>query len=71
MTNAERIRLHRLPAQLEAVRRRLQHLQTKPRHQRNSVWMRSRAAAEAKHKRLIERAALLGLRDLAALELPA
>lgn len=71
MTHADHLRIHRLPSQLEAVRVRLLHLQTKPRHQRNSVWLRSRAAAEAKHKRLTARAAELGLRDLAALELPA
>lgn len=64
MTNADLLKIHRLPAQLEAVQRRLEHLRTKPRHLRNSVWLRSRAAAEAKHKRLIERAAAYGLRDL-------
>ena len=71
MTNADHLRIHRLPGQLEAVRRRLKQLQSKPRHQRNSVWLRSRAAAVAKHNRLTARAAALGLRDLAVLELPA
>jgi len=71
MTNADHLRIHRLPRQLEAVRLRLVHLQTKPRHQRTSVWLRSREAAEAKHKRLTARAAEYGLHDLAALELPA
>ncbi|KEZ00114.1 hypothetical protein AI27_12655 [Sphingomonas sp. BHC-A] len=71
MTHADHLRILRLPRQLEAVRARLAQLQTQPRHQRNSVWLRSRAAAEAKHRRLTARAAALGLRDLAALELPA
>ena len=71
MSHADHLRIHRLPGQLEAVRRRLDHLNKTPHTARNSVWMRSRTAAIAKHNRLTARAALLGLRDLASLELPA
>ena len=71
MSHADHLRIHHLPGQLEAVRRRLDHLNKTPRTARNSVWMRSRTAAIAKHNRLTARAALLGLRDLASLELPA
>lgn len=66
MTHADHLRIHRLPGQLEAVRRRLDHLNKTPRTARNSG-----TAAIAKHNRLTARAAALGLRDLAALEVPA
>jgi hypothetical protein len=64
MTNAERIQLHRLPTQLDLVRRRLEQLDRTPRHERKKYWRHRHAAAVAKHKRLTERAAAFGLADL-------
>lgn len=65
MTHADHLRIHRLPGQLELVRARLAQLERTPRFERNRYWRARYATAIAKHKRLIARAAELGLRDLA------
>ncbi|CAD7335217.1 hypothetical protein FIM10_01950 [Sphingomonadales bacterium 56] len=65
MTNAKYLQIHRLPSQIEAVRARLAQLERTPRHERKAYWLRRHSTVTAKHKRLIARAAELGLRDLA------
>lgn len=65
MTHADHLRIHRLPGQLELVRARLAQLDRTPRLERNRYWRERYTAAEAKHKRLLARAADYGLRDLA------
>ncbi|MGE4324192.1 MAG: hypothetical protein AB7E60_14345 [Sphingobium sp.] len=66
MTHADHLKIHRLPAQLDLVERRLAQLETVPRLERRKYWHARHAAAVAKRSRLIARAAAFGLRDLAA-----
>jgi hypothetical protein len=67
MTHADHLRIHRLPDQLDAATRRLAQLDRTPREERRAYWYRRRATVIAKHNRLVDRAATLGLRDLAAI----
>lgn len=65
MTDADIMKLYRLPDQIAQVEDRLTQLDGVPREQRRKYWRARHAAAIAKHHRLMDRAAAFGLRDLA------
>jgi len=65
MTQADYLRIHRLPDQIDLARRRLDQIERTPARERNARWYRSHATILRKLERLRTRAATLGLRDLA------